>query len=572
MWKEILKVKPANKKAQALILAFMVIATFVVLLLPLLKKIFYENEILNRQKLEKEAFYYAGGGIDEGINWFRNQIANFNFNPADPTVLNPPQPPPSVYATGAVANLVITDSGIAPASIVVDGTSVTVRPYIFTSTCTHPSNANIRVTINQVVLIRLTGAFQYAAFYNDDLELLPGADMTFSGRIFSNNNIYLGSDGRTLTIGKSTADSAYLRGAANIYNARKDGGTNADGAVKIEVADSSPARYVDMHDPLDPSYPNPLDSTDVNWLSDSQGAWNGTVQTSANGVTKKAVPVVGSIASDATGYYYNYINTKNKGILVTGSTTGNTIKCNGITLTESATPGTNKIPTGTIITSSVYDAREKTNIKMTTIDLNKLSAGTGYTSYTNRLSQNTSGLLYAYNTDPLHPGVRLVNGSTINSPQGLTVVTKDPLYIKGDYNNVAKVSSAVICDSVNLLSNNWDDAKSAGALSGRVAWTTTINTAFVAGVDTTTATPKQYNGGLENYPRLLEDWSGKNLNINGSFVELWNTQVAQGKWPGTGTVYNPPNRVWAYDANLANNPPPFTPWAVEAQRGAWWKS
>jgi len=562
MWKEILKVKPANKKAQALILAYMVIASFVVLLLPLFEKIFSENLILNRQRLEREASYYAEGGIDEGINWFRNQIANFNFNPANPNAVIP-VPPPSVYATGATAILAIANPGILPANIPdPDGTNVIVRPFIFTSTCQHPSNANITVTVKQVVLIRLTGAFQYAVFYNDDLEIFPGRPMEFNGRIFSNNDIYLGSDGSTLKV-----SNAYLRGAANIYNARKDGGTNAAGVVNIEVAGSSPVSYVDMHTPGFP-YPNHLDSTDVNWLSDSQSAWNGTVQTSANGTTKKAVPVVGSIAP--SGYYNN-----NAGIVVTNGT----IKYNGTTLTEGAA-GTNKIPAGTITTLSdttctsstcFKDARENAKINMTTIDLQKLAgADGGNVGYTNYLQQNASGLLYATNSNA-HPGVRLVNGSQIHSSaSGLTVVTNDPLYIQGNYNNVAGVPSAVICDSVNLLSNSWNDANSAGGIGVRVASATTINTAFIAGVDTTAA--GRYNGGLENYPRLLEDWSSKNLNISGAFVELWNTQVAQGRWPNTGTVYNPPNRFWAYDANLANNPPPFTPWAVEAQRGAWWKS
>ena len=552
MWLKILNLKPAKKKAQALILAYMVIASFVVLLLPLLEKIFSENFILNRQRLQREASYYAEGGIEDGINWFITRIANFQSSLDTPTPISNT----SIYANGASVTWTI-NSFIPKATIIdTDGTTrVIVRPYIFTSTCQHPLNANISVTVQQVALIRLTGAFQYAVFYNDDLEIFPGKPMIFTGRIFSNKDMYLGSDGSTLTVG-----NAYLKGAANIYNARKDGGTNADGTVSIEVAGSSPLRYVNMHNPGFP-YPNPLDSTDTNWLSDSQNAWNGTVETSANGMTKKAVPVVGNIAPG--GYYNN-----NAGIVVTNGT----ITYNGTTLTQSATPGTNKIPTGTIVTSSnvVYDAREGAYINMTTIDLQKLGAVGSYAGYTNYLQQNASGLLYATNSNT-HPGVRLVNGSQINSAAaGLTVVTNDPLYIQGNYNNVAGVPSAVICDSVNLLSNSWNDANSAGGIGVRVASATTINTAFIAGVDTTAA--GRYNGGLENYPRLLEDWSSKNLNISGAFVELWNTQVAQGRWPNTGTVYNPPNRFWAYDANLANNPPPFTPWAVEAQRGAWWKS
>jgi hypothetical protein len=92
----------------------------------------------------------------------------------------------------------------------------------------------------------------------------------------------------------------------------------------------------------------------------------------------------------------------------------------------------------------------------------------------------------------------------------------------------------------------------------------------VAGVKTTTA--GQYNGGLENYPRLHENWSGTNLNIKGSFVELWNSSVATGNWAYGGSQYTAPNRNWSYNAayNNPSNLPPFTPYAVEAQRVAWW--
>jgi len=79
---------------------------------------------------------------------------------------------------------------------------------------------------------------------------------------------------------------------------------------------------------------------------------------------------------------------------------------------------------------------------------------------------------------------------------------------------------------------------------------------------------------LENYPRLLENWNLKTLTIVGSFIELWNSQVATGEWR-TGGVYNPPTRIWSYDQSFASgtgsNLPPLTPYAIEAQKSTWWK-
>ena len=37
-----------------------------------------------------------------------------------------------------------------------------------------------------------------------------------------------------------------------------------------------------------------------------------------------------------------------------------------------------------------------------------------------------------------------------------------------------------------------------------------------------------YSGGVENFPRFLEDWSGKTFTYYGSMLELYNSQ--QGYW------------------------------------------
>ena len=134
----ILNIGPANKKAQALILGFMVTTFFIVLLTPLFQKIFMENTILNTQKLQREAFYYATGGIEYGTNWFASTISNFQFSPVTGGAI--PAPPLCTYANGVSASVSIADSGIAPATIVdPDGTKVIVKPYIFTSICTLPA-------------------------------------------------------------------------------------------------------------------------------------------------------------------------------------------------------------------------------------------------------------------------------------------------------------------------------------------------------------------------------------------------------------------------------------------------
>ncbi|HUD84174.1 MAG TPA: hypothetical protein VMQ67_11755, partial [Candidatus Saccharimonadales bacterium] len=79
------------------------------------------------------------------------------------------------------------------------------------------------------------------------------------------------------------------------------------------------------------------------------------------------------------------------------------------------------------------------------------------------------------------------------------------------------------------------------------------------------------SGGVENFPRFLESWSGVDFWYNGSMVEMFPSQIANAPWPGTGTVYNPPVRNWTFDNNF-NNPselPPLTPRVINIIRAQW---
>src|SRR5262249_39605914 len=112
-------------------------------------------------------------------------------------------------------------------------------------------------------------------------------------------------------------------------------------------------------------------------------------------------------------------------------------------------------------------------------------------------------------------GVRLVNGQTI-LPQGLTVATPNPLYVLGNYNAPAAAlgstnttqtqPASLVSDAITILSPNWNDANSSLGLSSRIAGNSTVNAAILAGIVETGG--GNYSGGVENFPRFLEDWGG----------------------------------------------------------------
>ena len=72
-------------------------------------------------------------------------------------------------------------------------------------------------------------------------------------------------------------------------------------------------------------------------------------------------------------------------------------------------------------------------------------------------------------------------------------------------------------------------------------------------------------------PRFHENWTGKTAKIRGSFINIFDSEIAKSPWVYGGNVYTAPNRDWQYDTSLndMNNLPPFTPNAVYFQRVLW---
>ena len=545
-----------NAKGQTVVLAYVAVVVITVLGGSLLNHSFTANRDATVQQLQADVLYMAEGGLEDAIGRFATAIANFQI---DPNIAQ--YPAAGVLTTnftgGGSASSTITEAEPAPRAVAdPDGISIFEKNYRIRTTVNHPTSS-LAITLDQIVKRRIIFTFQHAIFYDKDLEWLPGADMTLSGRVHSNSDIYIG------THALLTIDNEYLRAAGKIYNRRKDSSENMGGVVQIKQAGSSPAAFPAMAG---------LDSDDATWATESQTRWSGTVRTGVHGVTRRAVPVVGSTAPG--GFYDLNADVR----VVDGAVTKG-----GIPLVEGV-----DIPPGTIrTTTTFYNNREGKTVRMTEINLRKLAGysdtDTTTPSFPNRLPGN--GLLYATRTDApagQQPGVRLVNGQVIERAAGLTVVTNDPLYIQGHFNipvdsdgngtfDKPKKPTAVIADAVNILSVNWSDANDHSSVNSRVAQPTTVNAAFIAGIKQTS--PGNYNGGLENYPRFHENWTGKTLSITGSFVSLWDSQIATGNWVYGDPQYTAPTRNWHYDTSFSSGTsmPPFTPYAVEIVKGAWWQ-
>ena len=197
--------------------------------------------------------------------------------------------------------------------------------------------------------------------------------------------------------------------------------------------------------------------------------------------------------------------------------------------------------------------------------------------------------------------LRLVNGSGSNlptnplsapsatqTPGGFTVASENPVYIIGDYNTTngswtspnTHSAASVIADAVTLLSNSW--GVWTGGLNGdyrsftlpstsgsRNATETWFRLAIAGGKNIIFPQPgggwasRDYgtDGGMHNFLRYLEDWSGVPAHYQGSLVSLYYSQYATGIFKCCTTVYGAPDRKYSFDTLFLDpvNLPPGTP-------------
>jgi len=179
-------------------------------------------------------------------------------------------------------------------------------------------------------------------------------------------------------------------------------------------------------------------------------------------------------------------------------------------------------------------------------------------------------------------GIRLRNGQTLPK-EGLTVISPHPVYTLGHYNcpnaahlgttnTTATAPASIVADAITILSSAWNDNNGLSmSLASRVPVPTTVNAAFVAGI-VQTSKALGYSGGVENFPRFLEDWANKIVSTyNGSMVVMFESKHATKPWVNIGTYYNPPVRNWSFDTNFRDplRLPPATPAASLLVRGKW---
>jgi hypothetical protein len=484
---------------------------------------------------------------------------------------------------------------------------------------------SVPATVREYLQFASIPLFQFAIFYNIDLEIDPSGNMPIYGPVFSNDGLWSGSSlvsfSSTVTSVGSIADTS---GTDPFLTTKTDTGTAAskfaiqptvknDPLVMPIGTNNNPAVVRTILEIPPTAYANGTAAAySTNGLSYMMNAADLIVSNSPSG-TNTASPTGTNLFvyfQDASAGQYLTPVTPDFYKLKTGGST-NYVSTN---LAAGKYSSTNVLYAGyTFLTNALfYDWREGLSsgnakaVQAIQIDIAKFNIWQTNTATNGGAFYNNQNIhdeghdldsMYVYNavtpTSGTLPAVRAVNGAQLPSnTYGFTVVTPFPMYVMGNYNvqwdathqSLSTNSTfytrpaAFMADSVTILSGAWNDASNTGIKSGDAS-DTTVNAAMLEGIVPSNPaiagntyhghTYTGYSGGVENFLRLIEDWGGNTLTYNGSIVVMFPSNYATNYWQGD--YYGVPTRKWAFDQNYTQQSglPPLTPQTKAVIRGQW---
>jgi Tfp pilus assembly protein PilX len=527
-----------------------------------------EMSISGSWKQYSAAFYGAEAGVESAVVALRDLITSTPTptNAQLAAIVAPTLPDPKLAFTAFSVTRVVPNPPYSYPTTFSSGPyagfSAQVTDYLITSEVRGDNGTKSR--LSQVIRYVQVPLFQFGVFYGKgvDLEIAPGANMTFNGRVHSNSNLYVGA-------GASLSFDSTMTAAGGVFRRIKRD-TSIPWGNNPQIKDQNGTyRSLDFDHDYQPGFGSTWAPTA--WQAQATSTFGNTVRDEAMGVGQIVPPIPAlsynpsnpdviahqlievADGSDAPDLRAAKMYSKSGLRIVDGVATD--IGGNAVTL-----------PGGIVTNTTFYDMREQRTMNIVQVDVGALRASG---------AAPANGVLYVATTGTPGAAVRLVNGSRLPS-QGLTVVSENPVYVRGDYNTEAKVPAGILADAITVLSNNWQpnnsDSKGDLGTNTRLATATTVNAALASGPSAESAI-NAGNGQLENDIRFLEDWNGQNFTYSGSIVNLWHSQQATGAWRCCGTggtnYYTAPTLIWSYDTLFNASPPPGTPQGVLIQRGPW---
>lgn len=567
---------------------------------------------------EARVFYAAEAGGEAGLSQLLPALADGHLADSELAAIGPPSLPGFSYDSFSVAP---RDTTVVEQ--ITDGPFTGL--YAFTQNVEIYSLASDPARNAAAVVLRAKAQaipiFQFGVFFEQDLEATNGPPLDFVGRVHSNGNIYLSSANAWYHDMITTPNEVYhdrkdhhdvLNGVfihdaagnpvALSFDSRSIPGSDAFKTASCSDFDcrlQTDAFSVESLDLPLPSGVPPLDLVRPRIPGDSPAqrsvkfAWNADTYVTVDLTNLRTeLDLCGSGPSDV---WWPNIRVQR-----TGGPSPSTAEVCRIFQWE---------------WSAFYDGREDELKDVLTFDIRELATWVGggmnrrteivYVEFIPEANVNnlTADARNEILDAAVQPALRLKRGSLL--PGRMTVATEWPVYVEGDYNSKPKRPAAVVGDAITILSENWDDDQNRppdstfdgcaglvvaggpcpGYLTWKSTWSsrpaaeTTVNAAILAGhwptpCDHHDATcpadgsasyyADWYGGGIENFPRFLEDWrypgGGRVVfRYRGSMVSLFTSNKTTGTW--NPSHYGPPQREWSFDTDFRNPAllPPGTP-------------
>jgi len=618
-----------GEQGSSLIVVLVMMATMVAIAFGAIQVTQLNVSSSGAHKIGKQTFYSAEYGLDFAVNEIVQKFENLSIyttsaeaNTADPGNPNITEDYKGYDVTYSVTNPL---DRFLYRTIVGNGT-IFHYAYTFDIQSTAVSQTdNSTQTLNETIRILETPLVQYFAFYAGsgdlaDLELYPGADMNIWGRMHANRNMHItarNGNNREIVIRNwdfnGNASPHFVTMAGEFRGTEKHSGNswaNTGTYLRYNNSGGTPAFNNAGHFR---QIPNPVDSGNETEMEGCVPADNGFCGYLL--VNERTYQAPDQTQFWRNGFYEGRSeNPQNPRIdsmkILVDEDNPCTIRVwvSRPSLTEVTTEiingGAARFHSDNTVfmaeqpiedtsgTNTMWDGREQRWVDFTDIDLNLV--GAWYLDYLNAEGLSWAGdgmLIYASRsgdgtgTDPVpflnadpnrieafrlkeHPGSQpMVRVNT-------TFATDNPIYIQGDFNTNTTVGVALVSDATNILSNDFTTKGQANVNGNYEASTTTVNAAFFSGIIPNVAgSNNRVGGGLHNYARLHEDWlvgGDVPLNINGSFISLWQSSQATGTWcHGNNTeCYVRPARNFGWDVRFEEPTfwPPFIPSIFSVER------
>jgi hypothetical protein len=518
---------------------------------------------------------------------------------------------------------VVTSGSTAPMANV-PGWTATTYTYRATAVVTKIIDPSLVTSVSRYFQQADASLFQAMLFFQNDLELHPGATMTLYGLVHTNANFYAATSA-SLTFDSDVSfhgNQATLAPASNYTYEDPNGYVEG---VTQALFNQEAGTWNSFNAPVYATSRNnqvsnvqelyPLGTDDTTAIDPNNPNASGTHE-----IIERPAPISATNPSANTSYTdpdafkaHRIWNSASLRVLINRNNTTQPVhvyqpgSADGEVSTEilpgagtMASPSNiaNQIIAAVTIdtgTGNIYDFRQGSAINADTVDMSVLApALNSYSSFNGVLYISDMTNADSYGNTGNTDAIRIDKGGTLPTA-GLTLASDGAVYVQGDYNTGTTYTSgtttpatqpasnsgtptqytvpgyttkpaSIMGDAVMVLSNNWNDANSSKGDGANPATPTTFNAAIVAGQVLTTASVE--SGGAHNFPRFLENWSGVNFTYHGSMAELYASTHFTGQY-GKANVYSAPNRLWYFDNTYLTAPPPGNLRSTTYTRGRW---